>query len=112
MQFYCFSIYLIWFLGWNAPRKSLELVHPTGAGSKVDNRALNISFSPTPDYSGIAKAASGGKCWAAYASTAKDLERLLPQAVEAVKGGVCAVLDANLNGPQGKYPGEKANLMG
>ena len=102
----------MYFLGWNAPRKSMMLVHPEGEGSKVDNRALNISFAPTPDYSGIAKAASGGKCWAGIASTAKDLETLLPQAIGAVKGGVCAVLDANLDGPQGKYPGDQAALMG
>lgn len=90
----------------------MELVHPKGEGSKVDNRALNISFAPTPDYSGIAKAASGGKAWAGYASSGKDLEKLLPEAVAAVKGGVNAVLDANLDGPQGKYPGDQAALMG
>lgn len=90
----------------------MELVHPQGLGSKVDNKALNISFAPTPDYSGIAKAASGGECWAGYAGTVEDLKKLLPQAVEAVKGGVCAVLDAHLDGPQGKFGGGKAALVG
>jgi len=99
-------------VGWNAPRKSLELVHPTGEGSKVDNKALNISFAPTPDYSGIAKAASGHECWAAHAGTVEDLKRLLPEAVEAVKSGRCAVLDAHLNGPEGKWPGPKAASIG
>ena len=61
-------------------------MHPQGAGSKVDNKALNISFAPTPDYSGIAKAASGGECWAGY--------------------------DANLDGPQGKFGAGKAALVG
>ncbi|KAL2352638.1 thiamine pyrophosphate enzyme, N-terminal TPP binding domain-containing protein [Cryomyces antarcticus] len=98
--------------GWNAPRKSLLLVHPDGAGSKVSNEEHNISFAPTPDYSGIAKAASGGECWAAHASTAEDLERLLKEAVEAVKAGRTAVLDAHLDGPQGKYGGGKAALVG
>ncbi|KAF7196849.1 Benzoylformate decarboxylase [Pseudocercospora fuligena] len=98
--------------GWNAPRKSLELVHPHGEGSKVDNRALNISFAPTPDYSGIAKAASGHKAWAGVAGTADDLARLLPEAIAAVKSGVCAVLDAHLDGPEGKYPGPQAALVG
>ncbi|KAK1065782.1 hypothetical protein LTR74_007663 [Friedmanniomyces endolithicus] len=98
--------------GWNAPRKSLELVHPNGLGSKVDNRALNISFAPTPDYSGIAKAASGGECWAGSAGTVEELARLLPEAVEAVKGGRCAVLEGQLEGPQGKYGGGKAALVG
>ncbi|KAH9815718.1 putative TPP enzyme family protein [Teratosphaeria destructans] len=98
--------------GWNAPRKSLLLVHPDGEGSKVDNRDLNISFAPTPDYAGIAKAASGGKAWAGHAGTVEELARLLPQAVEAVKGGVCAVLDAHLDGPQGKFGGGKSVTVG
>ncbi|KAF2805129.1 thiamine diphosphate-binding protein [Mytilinidion resinicola] len=93
--------------GWNAPRKSLLLVHPDGAGSKASNEELNISLAPTPDYSGIAKAASGGKVWAAHASTAKDLDRLLAEAVKAVLGGQSAVLDAHLDGPEGKYGGTK-----
>ncbi|KAF2772238.1 thiamine diphosphate-binding protein [Teratosphaeria nubilosa] len=98
--------------GWNAPRKSLLLVHPDGEGSKVDNRDLNISFAPTPDYAGIAKAASGGKAWAGHTGTVEELARLLPQAVEAVKGGVCAVLDAHLDGPQGKFGGGKSVTVG
>ena len=98
--------------GWNAPRKSLELVHPNGLGSKVDNETLNISFAPTPNYSGIAHAASGGKCWAGHASTAEELGRLLPEAVEAVKGGRVAVLEAQLDGPQGKFGGGKAMMAG
>jgi hypothetical protein len=36
--------------GWNAPRKSLLLVHPYGEGSHVTNEELNISFAPTPDW--------------------------------------------------------------
>ncbi|KAI7229944.1 thiamine diphosphate-binding protein [Hortaea werneckii] len=98
--------------GWNAPRKSLMLVHPQGEGSKVDNEALNISFAPTPDYSGIAKAASGQECWAAHAGTVQDLQRLLPEAVKAVQGGRCAVLDAHLDGPQGKFGAGKSALVG
>ncbi|KAI7445840.1 thiamine diphosphate-binding protein [Hortaea werneckii] len=98
--------------GWNAPRKSMLLVHPQGEGSKVDNEALNISFAPTPDYSGIAKAASGQECWAAHAGTVQDLQRLLPEAVKAVQGGRCAVLDAHLDGPQGKFGGGKSALVG
>ena len=82
--------------GWNAPRRSMLLVHPDGEGSKVDNKALNISFEPTPDYSGIAKAASGGKCWAGCVKTVGELLKTLPEAVEAVKGGRCAVLEAQL----------------
>ncbi|KAH7128578.1 thiamine pyrophosphate enzyme, N-terminal TPP binding domain-containing protein [Dendryphion nanum] len=89
--------------GWNAPRRSLLLVHPDGEGSKVSNEELNISFAPTPDYSGIAKAASGGDIWAAHASTVDELKALLPQAIRSVQSGTSAVLDAHLEGPEGKY---------
>jgi hypothetical protein len=81
-------------------------------GSKVDNKALNISFAPTPDYSGIAKAAAGGEAWAAHAGTVEELKKLLPEAVAAVKAGTVAILDAHLDGPQGKYGGGKAVLVG
>lgn len=91
--------------GWNAPRKSLLLVHPEGEGSKVTNEELNISFSPTPDYAGIAKAAAGGKLWAGRASKVGELEDKLKEAVESVKNGVGAVLDAHLDGPEGKFSG-------
>ncbi|SMR63179.1 unnamed protein product [Zymoseptoria tritici ST99CH_3D1] len=92
--------------GWNAPRKSLLLVHPEGLGSKVDNEELNISFAPTPDYAGIARAASGGKCWAGRAADVEGLEVKLKEAIEVVKGGRTAVLDAQLGGTVGKYQGE------
>ena len=98
--------------GWNAPRKSLLLVHPEGEGSKVSNEELNISFAPTPDYAGIAKAAAGGECWAGVASGSEGLDAVLKEAVEAVKSGRCAVLDAQLEGPGGKFAGGKAALVG
>ncbi|KAF2719322.1 acetolactate synthase [Polychaeton citri CBS 116435] len=98
--------------GWNAPRKSLLLVHPDGEGSKVDNDTLNIAFTPTPDYAGIAKAAAGGQCWAGKAGTTDELAEKLSEAIAAVKSGICAVLDAHLDGPQGKYGGGKAVLVG
>ena len=98
--------------GWNAPRKSMLLVHPDGEGSKVSNEELNISFVPTPDYSGIAKASAGGEIWAAHASTAEELGRLLPEAIKSVLSGTTAVLDAHLEGPEGKYGGGKAALLG
>jgi hypothetical protein len=88
------------------------LVHPDGEGSRATNEELNISFSPTPDYPGIAVAASGHKCWAGVASTADELAKLLPEAVEAVKGGRCAVLEAQLEGPEGKFGGGRAVTVG
>lgn len=72
------------------------LVHPDGEGSKATNEELNISFDPVPDYSGIAKAASSGKCFAGTASTADELQSVLLDAVAAVKSGRSAVVDARL----------------
>lgn len=104
--------------GWNAPRRSMLLVHPNGVslvvfspresciviqsanskqeGSKVDNKALNISFDPTPDYPGIANAATGGNAWTGTVSTVAELLEQLPKGVAAVKAGCCAVLEVKL----------------
>jgi thiamine pyrophosphate-dependent acetolactate synthase large subunit-like protein len=90
--------------GWNAPRRSMLLVHPEGDGSRATNEDLNISFAPTPDYSGIARAAAGGQLWAGCASTVADLARLLPEAIKSVQNGITAVLEAQLDGTVGKYP--------
>lgn len=89
--------------GWNAPRKSMLLVHPDGDASRATNEELNISFAPTPDYAGIAKAASGGEIWAGCAATVADLGRLLPEAIKSVQNGTTAVLEAQLDGTAGKY---------
>lgn len=88
-------------------------MHPDGQGSKATNEELNISFAPTPDYAGIAAAASGHKAWAGQAWDAEDLEKKLGAAIKAVQDdGVCAVLDAHLEGPEGKFGGGKAVLVG
>lgn len=89
--------------GWNAPRRSMLLVHPTGDGSRATNEDLNISFAPTPDYAGIAKAAAGGDLWAGRASTVAELAKKLPEAIESVLSGKGAVLEAQLDGTVGKY---------
>ncbi|KAK7949488.1 thiamine pyrophosphate enzyme- N-terminal TPP binding domain-containing protein [Apiospora saccharicola] len=82
--------------GWNAPRKSMMLVHPEGLGSKATNEEINISFDPVPDFSGIAKAAAGGELFAAKVEKADELEGVLAQAIAAVKGGQSAVLDCKV----------------
>ena len=87
-------IKLTTFIGWNAPRKSLLLVHPDGLGSQASNEEINISFDPVPDYSGIAKAAAGGDLFAAKIRTASEIEETLRKAVAAVLGGQTAVVDA------------------
>ncbi|MCJ1426372.1 hypothetical protein MMC29_004275, partial [Sticta canariensis] len=76
--------------GWNAPRRSLLLVHPSGHGSRATNEELNISLAPSPDYAGIARAAAGvgeGGLWADRASTVDELTLKLKEAVDAVKMG-------------------------
>ena len=79
-------------------------------GSKVSNEDLNISFAPSPDYAGIAKAAAGGNLWAGRAGTVKELDELLPKAIEAVKGGIGGVVYAYL---LGLHPGRgKLALVG
>ena len=82
--------------GWNAPRKSLLLVHPDGEGSRASNEEINISLDPVPDYSGIAKAAAGGELFTARVEKVDQLERVLEEAIEAVQGGTTAVLDCTV----------------
>jgi thiamine pyrophosphate-dependent acetolactate synthase large subunit-like protein len=90
--------------GWHAPRNSLMLVHPNGYGSKVSNADLHLSFDPSPDYAGIAEAAAGGPehLWAVRVGDATQLVEVIQQAVEKVKGGMSVVIDAHLNGSEGK----------
>jgi hypothetical protein len=83
------------------------LVHPNGDGSRATNEDLNISFAPTPDYPGIAKAAAGGELWAGRAATVAELGKLLPEAIQSVLNGTAAVLEAQLDGTSGKYVEKK-----
>lgn len=46
-----------------------------------------------PDYSGIAKAAAGGKLHAAKVDNVKDLDAVLKEAIASVQNGTSAVLD-------------------
>lgn len=80
-------------LGWNAPRRSLLLVHPDGLGSKATNEEINISFDPVPDYAGIAKAAAGGDIHTAKVKEAAELESVLKEAIAKVQAGQTAVVD-------------------
>lgn len=70
------------------------LVHPDGLGSKATNEELNISFAPVPDYAGIAKAAAGGQIFAEKVAEASKLEDVLKRAIDSVKNGTTAVIDA------------------
>lgn len=65
-------------------------------GSKATNEEINISFDPVPDYSGIAKAAAGGKLYAAKVDNVKDLDAVLKEAIASVQKGTSAVLDVKV----------------
>ncbi len=100
-------------VGWNAPRKSLLLVHPDGEGSRATNEEINISFDPCPDYSGIAKAAADGNIHTARIGQAAELEDALKKAIEAVQGGQTAVLDIKVtpDADQMRKPGGQAGIL-
>lgn len=71
-------------------------MHPNGLGSTATNEEINISFDPVPDYSGIAKAAAAGNLHAAKVDKVKELDGVLKEAIESVKGGQSAVLDCKV----------------
>lgn len=71
-------------------------MHPDGCASHQSNEELNISFSPVPDYSGIAKAAAGGKAWAFIVRNAGELDAVLAEAVKQVNNGVSAIVEVRL----------------
>ena len=86
---------------WNALRKSLVLVHPIGLASTSPKENLHISFEPSPDYGGIAKAAAGGSfggvnkgLFTGRAENPRKLKEVLAQAVGAVEEGRGAVVEA------------------
>ncbi|KAF5244655.1 hypothetical protein FAUST_2171 [Fusarium austroamericanum] len=80
-------------LGWNAPRRSMLLVHPNGPASRATNEDLNISFAPSPDYAGIAKASSNGLIFGARAANSTEFLEALQGAMKSLDRGVSAVLD-------------------
>ncbi|PQE26109.1 thiamine pyrophosphate enzyme protein [Rutstroemia sp. NJR-2017a BBW] len=89
--------------GWNAPRQSYKLVHPTGLGATSTNKDMHMSLDPSPDYSGIAKAAAGenfgslkGGLFAGKATTTAELKDVLERAVREVQSGRGAVVEVVL----------------
>lgn len=82
--------------GWHAPRRSLLLVHPDGLGSKASNEDINLSFDPSPDYAGIARAAAGGGVHAVRVERTSELQGVLKEAIEKVKAGQSAVVDCKV----------------
>jgi len=82
--------------GWNAPRKSMLLVHPDGLAAKATNEDINISFNPTPDYAGIAAAAGAGEVHALRVEDPAKLEEVLKDAVAKVQAGKTTVVDCKV----------------
>lgn len=62
----------------------------------MTNEDINISFAPTPDYAGIAKAAGAGEIHALKVSKAEDLSKVLEDAVAKVQAGTTAVVDCTV----------------
>ncbi|KAL9105940.1 MAG: hypothetical protein Q9227_008964 [Pyrenula ochraceoflavens] len=81
--------------GWNAPRNSMELVHPHGLAANAKNDDINISFQPSPNYAALAAAAAEGcgETFARRVKTVKELQEILQDAVSAVKQGRNAVVE-------------------
>lgn len=79
--------------GWNAPRHSALAVHPSGYASEAAD--LDLSFSPAPDYGGIAAASGGAITFVIDAGC--DVDAILRQAFEALKQGLSVVVEARLS---------------
>lgn len=82
----------------------MNLVHPDGMAFSASNEELQISFEPSPDYSGIAKAGAGklfGKSkeglYAARVVDPEKLSKVLDEAVRAVQDGRGAVVEVVLD---------------
>jgi acetolactate synthase-1/2/3 large subunit len=76
--------------GWRAPKFSTLGVHPDGFASRAAD--LDIRFEPPPDYSGIAAAAGGAH--GEIVRTPAQLAPAVQRALQAVRDGRCAVIDA------------------
>ena len=79
--------------GWRAPRFSTIGVHPEGLAARGEE--ISTSFSPTPDYAGIAAAA--GDAHAERVKAVADVKPALERALRAIREeGRAAVIDAVL----------------
>jgi acetolactate synthase I/II/III large subunit len=76
--------------GWRAPKFSTLGVHPDGFASRAPD--LDIRFEPPPDYSGIAAAAGGAH--PEIVRRPAELAPALQRALQAIRDGRCAVIDA------------------
>ncbi|KGQ08067.1 Benzoylformate decarboxylase [Beauveria bassiana D1-5] len=86
------SVYWI-SMRYRIPILTIVLNNGDGLAQTATNDEINIAFSPTPDYAGIAKAAACGQVFAGRVSDARELPGLLRSAIDFVKAGKSAVLD-------------------
>lgn len=83
--------------GWAAPRHSAKFVNPDGPAQNVSKEELGIGFGDMPpDYGAIAEAAGRGRIWKGRIERLGDINGVLKGAIEVVKGGRGAVVDAVL----------------
>ncbi|KAL8711092.1 MAG: hypothetical protein Q9220_004473 [cf. Caloplaca sp. 1 TL-2023] len=83
--------------GWVAPRASAKHVNPDGLAQRATAEELGIGFGELPpDYGAVAEAAGRGRIWKARIETIGQIEPVLTQAVEIVKGGKGAVINVLL----------------
>ncbi|KAH0553391.1 hypothetical protein GP486_006542 [Trichoglossum hirsutum] len=73
--------------GWHAPRRSALLVHPHGLTASADPQELGLSFTPSPDFAGIARAAAAGRLWTRKVGTVVGLKEVLDEAVRVMVDG-------------------------
>jgi len=78
--------------GWNATKQNLLRLRPDGYAQRDDR--FWVGFGQEADLAGIAAAA--GRALALTVREPDQLEPLLRQALEAVRGGQCAVVDVRL----------------
>lgn len=78
--------------GWNATRQNVLRIHPEGAAAR--NGQFFSSFEPGADLAGIAHAAGGAEAYTV--SEPEQLRDTLRQALDTVRGGRCAVVDARI----------------
>jgi thiamine pyrophosphate-dependent acetolactate synthase large subunit-like protein len=81
--------------GWKATRSCVNDVHPTGLAAGMTDDELGVDLKMDgPDYCGIAKAASNGHLWTRKVHKCQDLPSALKDAMQSVRSGIGAVLDA------------------
>ncbi|KAL9071803.1 MAG: hypothetical protein Q9157_005332 [Trypethelium eluteriae] len=81
--------------GWKATRGCINDVHPGGMAAAMTDDGLGIDLkNGGPDYCGIAKSAANGNLEAWKVETWEALDGILKKAVDEVKAGKGALIDA------------------